>query len=334
VQSDQLLEHWDGSNWARVPGPSSLSRDGASAGGDAVGATSAHDVWIFASTLRNTTSATDALYWSGRHWTVYTLAHDPRINQTAVFSSRDVWAFGFTSTSKVTRIYAVRWNGHTWRAVSMPGQPMTVSALSANDMWAVGESAATFGHFTTTPVYIAMHWNGRRWQSIPLPTLGVKAPLFLQATAATATGPGSLWVQFVQSELTTPPPGQQGPERGSGRPSTSDQPPFSGLLHWNGHCWQLVTTPYTLPASAMSPDGHGGLWLFENAGGPSNAAWLYHYSDGTWTSQGLPYKGYSGGQIISFALVPGTGDLWAVGWLHSAAVTDFGETGAIFRYVG
>ncbi len=331
--SELLLEHWDGSDWARVPGPPALSRAGTSAVGDAIGATSAHDVWIFASTLRNVTPGTDALYWNGHHWTVYTLARAPAITQAAVFSSRNVWAFGLTATSKSTRIYAVHWNGRTWRAVTMPGEAMTVAALSARDIWAVGESAATFGRTTGTVTYIAMHWNGRRWQTISLPTLGIKSPLFLQATAATATGANSLWVQFVQSELATPPPGQPASERGTSGPATSGQPPFSGLLYWNGHRWQLVTTPYTLPASAMAPDGHGGLWLFENAGGPGNATWLYHYSDGIWTRQSLPRRGYSSGQISTFALVPGTDDLWAAGWVHSAVAAG-GTSGAIFRYVG
>jgi hypothetical protein len=63
----------------------------------------------------------------------------------------------------------------------------------------------------------------------------------------------------------------------------------------------------------MAADGHGGLWIYQPAAGPSLVSRLYHYSHGTWTPHALPVSCSDRGQILAMTHVPVTASLWAVG---------------------
>src|SRR5215469_9919577 len=199
-----LVEQWNGSKWISRLLPRSLRRRVGPVGVTAVGAASGTDAWVFG---QRAGSAATGLHWNGRTWTVSRFPHLTEMTQTAVFSARNAWAFGvrFNVGFTARKIYAVRYNGTKWQRVSLPGEPTSLTALSATDMWAVGISAATFGNPQGIPRYIAMHWNGHGWQTYPLPTLGVQPPAFLQAQASVAAGPKSLWVEYGPDELAVPP---------------------------------------------------------------------------------------------------------------------------------
>jgi hypothetical protein len=318
-----LVEHWNGRAWAAQPLPRTLRRRFGSLGVTALGAASGKDAWVFG--RPNTGFTASALHWTGRAWTTSSFPHLTGINEAAVFGARDAWAFGDRYNARFTarKIYAARYNGKAWRQVWMPGAPTSLTVLSATDMWAVGISAATFGNPQGIPAYIGMHWNGHRWQTYPLPTLGLTAPVFLDAASSAATGPKSLWVEYGPDELAQP-----GSSRAGGR---ADQPPATGLLHWNGASWSEIALPFSaFPSGPMAADGHGGLWIFQSAGNPSPGPYLYHYSHRTWTSQALPVPVTDHGLILAMTQAPGTASLWAAGSL--GLDRPVGHQAVIFRY--
>jgi hypothetical protein len=315
-----LVAQWNGSTWTPRPLPRSLRHRFGTIGVTAVGAASSTDAWVFGERSGSTAAA---LHLDGRAWTGTSFPRLTAITQTAVLSRRNAWAFGARYNAKFTarKIYALRYNGATWRPVSMPGEPTSLTVLSATDMWAVGISEATFGNPQGIPAYIAMHWNGHRWQTYPLPTLGLQAPVFLDARSSVATGPTNLWVEYGPDELLSPP----------ARAATVAAPPSVGLLHWNGASWSEMAVPFTaFPYGPMAADGHGGLWIYQPVGNPTSEPYLYHYSHGTWTSQPLPVPAADRGQILAMTRVPGTGAVWAVGSLGQKNQLD--SQAVIFRY--
>jgi hypothetical protein len=313
-----LVTRWNGHTWTAQRLPRSLRRRFGSMSATAVGAASSNNAWVFGQ--RGFSAA--ALHWNGRTWAGSGFPSRTAITQTAVFSARNAWAFGdrYNARYSARKIYAARYNGTKWQPVSLPGEPTSLTVLSAKDMWAVGISASTFRNPQGIPAYIAMHWNGHRWQSYPLPTLGLQAPEFLDAASSAATGPTNLWVEYAPDELAYP----------AARPDAAAAPPAFGLLHWNGASWSEIATPYTVPSGVMAADGHGGLWIYQRASGPSFVSYLYHYSHGTWTSQALPIPRSDRGQILAMTHVPGTASLWAVGSIGRQDQVD--SQAVIFRF--
>jgi hypothetical protein len=319
--SNLLVEQWNGRTWTARPLPRNLRHRFGTIGVTAVGAASSADAWVFGEQTGSFAAA--ALHWNGRAWTGTSFPRLTAITQTAVLSARNVWAFGEKYNARFTarKIYALHYNGKVWRPVGMPGEPTSLTVLSATDMWAVGISAATFGNPEGIPADIAMHWNGHRWQTYQLPTLGLQAPVFLDARSSVATGPTNLWAEYGPDELVRPP----------ARPDAAAAPPSVGLLHWNGASWTEIAMPFTaFPTGPMAADGHGGLWLYQPVGNPTAVPYLYHYSHGTWTSQALPIPAADRGHILAMTHVPGTASLWAAG---SMGPTDQPDSQAvIFRF--
>jgi hypothetical protein len=85
-------------------------------------------------------------------------------------SSNDVWAVGYASDiqSIASRTLIEHWNGSAWQVVPSPNPAGTqnpnrlfgVSAISSNDVWAVGLS----GYYPRRT--LILHWNGTRWRTV------------------------------------------------------------------------------------------------------------------------------------------------------------------------
>jgi hypothetical protein len=124
------------------------------------------------------------------------------------------------------------WDGTSWNIVPSPNPNpgldknshlLGISAISASDIWAVGDIGAPFGHIAT----LTEHWDGTSWSVIPSPNPGTTAnrlygvtalsdgtvaavghqegtttdqPLILQNAAPTAAVPAA---PLAQSETTT-----------------------------------------------------------------------------------------------------------------------------------
>jgi hypothetical protein len=156
----------------------------------------------------------------------------------------------------------MNFNGATWTVVPVqqPGGTNTaalngVTAVAANDIWAVGDVKSASGIAIGT---LTEHWNGSAWSIVPSPTA---AGTFPALTAVAARGAGDVYaVGFAQ------PSG--GVTQGL-------------ILRWNGSTWSQDTDPtgstFSALYAAATVPGAAQEWAagFVNSG-PNQALVLSH----------------------------------------------------------
>ncbi|WIG61692.1 MAG: hypothetical protein OJF49_004440 [Ktedonobacterales bacterium] len=158
-----VIEHWNGSAWSVVaPADSSL------AGGlTGVIALASNNVWAVGYTFNSTTNQTLVLHWDGSSWTQVASPDTSSTDSNILFgisasSPTDIWAVGTVETTSNEEALTMHWNGTAWTIVptlQLPGFGggfHGVSAVAANNVWAVGYDYSTF-----TP--LVAHWNGSAW---------------------------------------------------------------------------------------------------------------------------------------------------------------------------
>ena len=233
-----LIEHWDGTSWSIVPSPnlgiSSNQLNG-------VTAVSANDVWAVGSGGNETLVE----HWNGTSWSIVpspiTLTQAVLNGVTAV-SAIDVWAVGYINSNTAEEgdqsdTLIEHWNGANWSMMPSPDKVPSsvgyiafntlnaVSAVSADDIWAVGYSE------DTSPKMVAEHWNGTSWSIVHSPSIGSSS-----STRATDVGFRSV-VAISANDVWAVGYG----DSGNGNIVTL-------IEHWNGKAWNI----------APSPDGHYG----------------------------------------------------------------------------
>jgi hypothetical protein len=220
------------------------------------------------------------------------------VQSAVAFSSKDAWAFGLVGRGDGSLVpYSARYNGQRWRPVTLPGMPLAVSAVSHDDMWAVGPSLKTATQPVRRQVFIAMHWTGGHWLTLPLPKARLPKGQDLSYTGSVvAVGPGEVWCTY--------------------RIANSQNTIVSGLLHWHAGQWQTFRLPADLLSiDGTAQDGQGGLWLTATIEkNYVDYQYWYHFQSGRWTARRgtLSPKGY-GSTYFAMAWIPGTQSVWAVG---------------------
>jgi len=243
----------------------------------------------------------------------------------AVLSQCNAWAVGWSSSGLTDLTLVDHWNGRAWKQVPSPtpagstqGELLGVSAISANDIWAVGSYDLPTGAYS-----LIEHWNGTAWSEVPSPSPGgngttVNAGL----TSVAAVSPTDAWAGGTYADLL-------------------DTYSYKSLIeHWNGTAWSEVPSP--------SPGGNG---TTVNAGLTSVAAvsptdaWavgtdadlldnysyktlIEHWNGANWSQVPSPNPGTPDGQgqafnrLLSVTALPGS-TAWAVG---SYDTTLYGRT--------
>jgi len=193
VAGEALILHWNGTSWSIVPNPAGNPRfyDANLLG---IAALSASDIWAVGQT---TTSEEHNMiqHWDGTKWSI---VPSPKFNTNVDFlysvsavSANDIWAVGtFTIPNAEGSPYqnaTMHWNGTTWSIVGSP-QPdewldilTSVTAISSNDVWAVGFIGTGTGYETPE----TMHWDGTSWSIVPSPG-GSQSTILLGAAAVSA----------------------------------------------------------------------------------------------------------------------------------------------------
>jgi hypothetical protein len=161
---------WTGSQWNQVESPTSRSLR-------AVAAVAGDDVWAVGEEV--------ALHWDGEAWSVVPTPMDPPAGRQAplpvpplppdvlrdldMLSATDGWAVGVKTD--FLDGWLLRWNGAAWVEAGEAPPLWAVDALSAEDIWAVGNSV--------------WHWNSTEWVTVtqPLPAYVEVASLDLQSPA-------------------------------------------------------------------------------------------------------------------------------------------------------
>jgi hypothetical protein len=284
-----LIEHFDGNVWSIVSSPA--PRNDYYTVLSAVSAASANDVWAVGVTHDGTLpSKTFIQHWNGTGWSIVpSPSPDSQLNEllgVAAVSANDVWAVGFrggTRDDTPLETLILYWDGFSWSQVASPNvigaanQLSAVTAISANDVWAVG---------TAGGAPLSMHWDGSAWSIVPIRpngglraenlvavsgtasndvwTVGTGRGVFSNFSAATIRHwDGVQWTEKVCRAFSSsnPPPNYEGggPDAyfsGVSAAASNDvwavgvvgSGPF--IMHWDGLAWTQVTHPRAYPNSA------------------------------------------------------------------------------------
>jgi hypothetical protein len=308
------VEHWNGVRWRRIAVPA--GPDLGPVGGPIAGS-SRTDAWIFPARIGQIGLSSFvynyALHWNGRSWTKSRFPVWMQVGTPIAFSPTDAWVFGsYYRTVNVTAEYTARFDGHRWRHVTLPASPASVSAVSHNDMWALGPTRHTAHRPPSRQSLRAMHWTGRSWRAQSVPRVTVPGPNSrFEFEQIAATGPRSLWWAYLTS---------------------NSNKSAAGLARLQGRQWSKIKVPAAITfLDAIAQDGHGGVWLLADVevNFDSRQYW-YHYRHGQWTRQPVATpRGYNT-EMFAMALIPGTRSIWAVG--EADGNTGFKTEGVIARY--
>jgi hypothetical protein len=224
-----LTVHWNGTAWKKVTVPAPSGATSISLQG--VSAVSATDAWAAGDYL-NSSNVWEPLilHWNGTTWTQAAVTAPSggsftTLNGVSAVSATDAWAVGnYTNSSGTPVPLTEHWNGSAWTQVASPaprGAQNTylqgVSAVSAADAWAVGDSGNGSG--VQSPVIL--RWNGTTWKQ-------VKSPAPSGATVTSLNG--------VSADSATD-------AWAAGNYGNSSGVSESLILHWNGTAWKKVTSP-------------------------------------------------------------------------------------------
>jgi hypothetical protein len=307
------LRHWNGRQWQVVSALPAHEVGGIGLLAIAPGARSVP--WALYS--YKTYSQPAVARWTGKSWSAPTLLANHAFIQALVApSSSAAWAFGGSAAGKP---YTVRYNGKAWSSAPSPGvSVVSASAASPTDIWVMGPKIGAARGAWAMEV---SHWNGTKWTTSALPKVPVPSKTAAEPLTIVASGADDAWaLGYV-----TGPGGSIVPNDGM------------ILYRWNGAKWSTVTFPFKeSQAFSISPDGQGGIWLWDEVD-PGHHDYLIHDSgSGHWSEVTMPRpaKAFSA-EISSFEPIPGTSSVWASG-IASVPVpvggNPGGTEGLILRY--
>lgn len=225
-----LVEHWDGLHWHVTPLSDISTRPG---GLRAVAASSASDIWAVGHIQQHTGDVLDSAlvaHWDGHQWHASTLVlpgqQGSDLTAVAALAPNDVWVVGEVVVNGNVLPLIDHWDGSQWHVVPIPDPDQhllwQVSAISANDLWFVGED---FKDVRQPSVFsqsqaLVLHWNGRAFVRFLQPDSSqAKSISGIVARASNDVWMvGSVWGQNPASHQ-------------------------SLVEHWNGQQWKRVTGP-------------------------------------------------------------------------------------------
>jgi hypothetical protein len=213
-----LIEQFDGTSWSVAPSP----HRGTASALSGVAAIDSTDAWAVGEReLASGAQAPLVEHWNGATWSVVRSPYVHQSPQTTLsdvsaVSSTDVWAVGtyFAASKGRYQPLAEHWDGTSWSIVPTPDPGgdfsfSSLTALAADDVWAVGYSGIGNGPF-------AEHWDGSSWNVVTTTNPG-RNSLFLGVAAA----------------------GSQVYATG-----VADPGPFNTLAErWDGTSFQVMSTP-------------------------------------------------------------------------------------------
>lgn len=299
---------------------------------EGVSALSPTDAWAVGWTYQGQRRKTFIEHWDGDQWKRVpspnrSLDTDDVLTSVSAISPTDVWAVGFYHSrlpGYSYRTLVLHWDGKNWTHVPSPSghhysELSGVSAVSADDIWAVGSISKNAGSWYR-PLF--EHWDGASWTIVDdtMPRMR-NGPV----EAVSAVSPHDLWAGgpkslFRHSDDWAPYQDSSG-VRSLDMDSATDGWAVGGgvALHWDGDAWTQVDEPlgYLEAVTAISPSD---AW----AGGSG----LEHWDGESWTSTRDP-----GGQVFAMDSTS-TNDVWAVGGYPGPAMIEHwdGSTWTVLQH--
>jgi hypothetical protein len=308
-----LVEHWDGTRWTQVSSPTINSAQQGSRL-TSVAALSARDAWAvgaFAPSQGRPLFRTLVERWNGSAWAVVpspALGDVAYLGALAAVSPRDVWAVGGTISHGGLhgdyRPLIEHWNGSSWLQTRLPylargitwAQLDDVAALSARDVWAVGQQISRISGRSSRA--LVLHWNGSRWREVAGPAPRHSSYVVLDCVAGYASGtPWTAGTRF---------PAGPGPYR-----------PLIARRSRGG--WSSVRTPSRRASSlvidaltVLSPRNGWAVGVLSPLPGPEQTL-VEHWDGNTWKIIPSPSPGPTHSILMDVAAVrPSLA--WAVGY--------------------
>ena len=172
-----IIAHWDGANWTIVPGP--VLGANAKIGFSALSAISSRDIWAVGGSYSSSGQALIA-HWDGTSWKLVKSPYTNFLSGVTALSAHNIWAVGGINSDPYGgggQPFIEHWDGTQWSVLHSPGIAHThtntlsaIVALSANDIWAVGQ--ATVGYPDLGPAFTE-HWDGKQWKIVYGANLGL-----------------------------------------------------------------------------------------------------------------------------------------------------------------
>jgi len=227
------------------------------------------------------------------------------LNSVAAISANDVWAVGSEDNNGPTQTLTEHWNGFIWSVipVSMPDAGMSgsffygVSAVSTNDVWAVG---SYYNNNVNNYQTLTEHWNGTNWSIVASPNPG--SPDSLNGVAAISTR--DVWAVGNYTSA------------GSGASHTLTE-------HWNGSKWSVVNSPNLVNSetkggglNGLTAISAGNIWAvgrFFNARTHVFQTLIEHWNGSKWSVVASPNIQATDNYLTGVTAIS-IRDLWAVGY--------------------
>jgi hypothetical protein len=274
----------------------------------AIAGSSPTDVWAVGNFLPDTaTSNQDATlslaeHYDGKKWAVVPTPNTG-VNFNSFYgvaaSQGQAWAVGeYLNSAYRDRALIETWNGSGWSIASNP-QPGSVrdmlfgaSALSASDVWAVGDEEGSDHVFRT----LAEHWDGNSWSVVPTPNPGPNGDHLYAIDAVSAN---NVWAAGWQL-------GGDSPDQGL-------------VEHWNGQQWSVVPVPTPASASLVMLDGitasASQVWVTGESDSPEGGGQplIEGYQNGSWQIAKLPATPDGSNWTNMWGIAMAGGSVFAVG---------------------
>ncbi len=316
------------------------------------------DIWAVGN--HTTQGATDSLvqHWDGGAWAIVTVTPVGGLRAIAkvqtVVPTPELWAMGdsgalhyangnWITDSHITGMNGVvaltandvwavgnkiqHFDGQTWgSSTSANGTLNAVAAVSQNDVWAVGFTGGAPAHT------LIKHWNGSSWQTVPGATIPTDSFLKSVDSFNSPTNPNNVWAV-----------GSYADANGSGHYHTLTE-------HWDGSSWTLIPSPDGSPNSIYNVlnsvwyNSEGDLWAAGSydaslTSGPQTL--ILRWTDDHWQQADSPNLGVNS-ELLGVGttngrphLVPSlpdgrgnpafTNSVWAVGHYQDSSGGNYGS---------
>lgn len=293
-----LAEHWNGSRWSVVPMPN-LHIGGIVL--EAVSADATNDVWAVGSSARvRSNSNTLIEHWDGTNWSIIASPNagvDNVLYGVAALAPDNVWAVGDYNDGEDVLIE--HWDGMQWSVVDgvNPGNVnnglSSVTAISANDIWAVGYTLSSLNAPLQT---LTEHWNGTQWSRVSSPNVPKISNSLLSVSASVTNNVWAVGNLGNQQTL---------------------------IERWDGTKWSLVPGLPLPPYKYVELNGvvalsSNNVWMAGNRNAEQQTL-IGHWNGTKWNVVSSPSPGTVENTLNSIAAVPETNQLWSVGFLYNTS---------------
>ena len=171
-------------------------------------------------------------HWNGTQWSIFSNPPVPVQSGSELFavsaqSATNVWVVGYVTIPGQTTPFVAYWNDSKWTVVPTQifpyfGGLSGIKALSANNVWVVGNYLDQNANIVKTMI---AQWNGTQWNIVSSPNAGILSGSSNILEAITATSATDIWAV------------------GSYQVSSSNNPVYTLVEHWNGTRWSIVPSP-------------------------------------------------------------------------------------------